>query len=188
MVRLAGKAGERSHSRGCTLRRTQHDLTRRMSPMACQASRSRIGISTACQKLLGIGDAMTSKDRPRSRSAARAHDVADDIMNDEEVQQGSIDDCGDGGGSRGSDGNFTETEECLWIRVFGALEVHARPCRAESTKGQTQPDLVPLASAISVVRDTFGDGRGSGGGEAETTRQKSDFKGRWGSRIKGTAF
>lgn len=52
--------------------------------------------------------------------------------------------------------SFSEIEECLWLRVFSAVERHATPCRAEPRNGPTPPHLVPLARAVASIEEIFG--------------------------------
>lgn len=52
--------------------------------------------------------------------------------------------------------SFSEVEECLWLRVFGAVERHATPCRAEPRQGPTSPHLVPLDKAVAAIEEIFG--------------------------------
>lgn len=98
---------------------------------------------------------------------------------------------GDGGGGEGGDGwgssNFTDAEECLWLRVFGALELYARPCRSDPQHVPTPPDLVPLDKAVSVVEEIFGCRspglRSAGLAAGPASQQRTDAGRRCGSAL-----
>ncbi|CAB1098948.1 unnamed protein product [Ectocarpus sp. CCAP 1310/34] len=90
-------------------------------------------------------------------SAASAHNSNAGDATGSPTESGS----GDGGG--GQDG-FSEIEECLWLRVFAAVESHATPCRTEPRQGPTPAHLVPLDKAIASVEEIFG-----GEGESAAT-------------------
>lgn len=83
---------------------------------------------------------------------------ADEVEDDFDVR----DDGGGGGagssGNHGSEPCFSDAEECLWLRVFAAVETYARPCRTEPHQGPTKPELVPLEKAVSAVNEVFGQG------------------------------
>ncbi|CAM9234871.1 unnamed protein product, partial [Hapterophycus canaliculatus] len=51
---------------------------------------------------------------------------------------------------------LSEIEESLWLRVFGAVERHAMPCRAEPRQGPTPAHLVPLEKAVAAIENIFG--------------------------------
>lgn len=57
--------------------------------------------------------------------------------------------------------SFSTTEECLWLRLFEAVESHTRPCRTEPQQGPTKPELVPLETAVSAVLTVFGQDSGA---------------------------
>lgn len=63
---------------------------------------------------------------------------------------------GGGGGDDTAHGSFSEIEECLWLRVFSAIESHATPCRTEPRHGPTPPHLIPLTKAVASVQEIFG--------------------------------
>ncbi|CAM9317290.1 unnamed protein product, partial [Ectocarpus sp. 8 AP-2014] len=90
-------------------------------------------------------------------SAASAHNSKAGDATVSPTESGS----GDGGGVQ--DG-FSEIEECLWLRVFAAVESHATPCRTEPRQGPTPAHLVPLDKAIASVEEIFG-----GEGESAAT-------------------
>lgn len=70
-----------------------------------------------------------------------------------------------GGGGRGAvHGFFSEIEECLWLRVFSAVEVYAKPSRTDPRQGPTPPHLVPLGKAVASIEEILGGER-----ELETT-------------------
>lgn len=61
-------------------------------------------------------------------------------------------------GDGGSGACFTEAGECLWLRVFSALETYARPFRSGDRKERAPLDLVPLQRAVSAIEEIFGRG------------------------------
>ena len=63
---------------------------------------------------------------------------------------------GDHDAAASSRAGFSEVEECLWLRVFGAVEGHAAPCRTEPRQGPTPPHLVPLDKAVAAIGEIFG--------------------------------
>lgn len=68
-------------------------------------------------------------------------------------------------------GNFTEAEECLWLRVFGAVERYARPSRTDPKQGPTPFDLVPLEKAVSIIEDIFGRSSSSESAQANSSSE-----------------
>lgn len=61
-----------------------------------------------------------------------------------------------GTNARGGGAHFTDAEECLWLRIFSAMERHSRPCRTEPRQGPMEPELMPVEEAVSTVRKVFG--------------------------------
>lgn len=61
-----------------------------------------------------------------------------------------------GGGNGTMQNSFSEAEECLWLRVFSAVEKYAKPCRTEPRQGPTPPHLVPLGEAVASIEEIFG--------------------------------
>lgn len=83
----------------------------------------------------------------------------------------------------GGNPSFSDAEECLWLRVFAAVERYARPCRSEPRQGPTQPDLVPLETAVSAVYEIFGlesgDLKSAAAGTTKTTSAVDDAVQDW---------
>lgn len=68
---------------------------------------------------------------------------------------------------------FTEAEECLWLRVFSALETYTRPFRSNNRKELAPLDLVPLQRAVSVIKEIFGQGSPAEAGSFPMTTEIS---------------
>lgn len=73
-----------------------------------------------------------------------------------DIPSNSVDNTKGGGAGGATHCGFSETEECLWLRVFSAVERYAKPCRTEPRQGPTPPHLVPLEIAVSSVEEIFG--------------------------------
>lgn len=125
------------------------------------------------QSLLRISHDVGSNTGPSGGEGGR-EEAGDPLTNGDGDQRYAV---GSGGG------NFTEVEECLWLRVFGAVELHAQPRRTEPGQGPTSPDLVPVDKAIAAVENIFGPGSSTSGGgsfssAAMTPRKRKSAGGR----------